>query len=320
MAISLPDGMDVRALGVGDAEALAALLAAKELVDQEGEHYSAEDLAHELADPTLESLGIWSGDQLIGFGAIHTSTTITDVHRMKTEGTIHPDWRGRGIGKALMLWLIARAGELHAAKHPGAPAEIVNTTIGTNLGVGRLLRKLGFQETRYHFDMERGLDVDVPEALLEVGLEMVPYDESLDEALRETHNLASADIWGATSKDADAWKSDVTGLGAFRGGSSYLVLDGQTVASYVLGYEWDADTAATGIRELYIGQLGTRQTHRGRGLARAALSKVLTAAATDGYQRARLGVDGDGTTGALQLYEGLGFMVRSKWITYGIRL
>jgi hypothetical protein len=34
--------------------------------------------------------------------------------------------------------------------------------------------------------------------------------------------------------------------------------------AYVLGYEWEADTAVTGIKELYIGYLGTRRSHRGR--------------------------------------------------------
>ena len=86
----------------------------------------------------------------------------------------------------------------------------------------------------------------------------------------------------------------------------------------MLGYEWEADTAVTGITELYIGYLGTRRSHRGRGLARAALAKVLTEAAHSGYQRAGLGVDADNR--ALGLYESLGFSVHSKWVTYRLPL
>ena len=87
------------------------------------------------------------------------------------------------------------------------------------------------------------------------------------------------------------------------------MLDGETIAAYALGYEWEADTAVTGIKELYIGYLGTRQSHRGRGLARAALAKVLTEAADSGYQRAGLGVDADNPTGATRLYERAGMHV-----------
>ena len=90
---------------------------------------------------------------------------------------------------------------------------------------------------------------------------------------------------------------------------------------YVLGYEWEADTKVTGIKEeLYVGYLGTRRSHRGRGLARVALAKVLTEAAQAGYQRAGLGVDADNPTGALGLYESLGFSVHSKWVTYRLPL
>jgi len=86
--------------------------------------------------------------------------------------------------------------------------------------------------------------------------------------------------------------------------------------AYALGYEWVADTEVTGVREVYVGQVGTRREYRGRGLARAALAKVLTEGARTGYQRASLGVDADNPTGALGLYESLGFSVHSKWITF----
>jgi ribosomal protein S18 acetylase RimI-like enzyme len=152
------------------------------------------------------------------------------------------------------------------------------------------------------------------------GTRLVPFDLSMDEALRLTHNEVFLDHWGSTPKDEESWKTWFTGARAFRAGSSYLVLDGETIAAYVLGYEWEADTAATGVRELYIGQVGTRRSHRGRGLARAGLAKVLTEATSAGYQRASLGVDADNPTGALGLYESLGFVVNKKWVTYRLPL
>lgn len=106
------------------------------------------------------------------------------------------------------------------------------------------------------------------------------------------------------------------GSRSFRGGQSYVVLDGETVAAYVNCFEWEADTEATGIRELYIGQVGTRRAYRGRGLARATLAKVLAEAAQAGYERASLGVDADNPTGALGLYENLGFTTHQKFVSY----
>ena len=146
------------------------------------------------------------------------------------------------------------------------------------------------------------------------------FDPSIDEALRLTHNEVFRDHWGSTPRDAESWKVWFTGSRAFRAASSYVVLDGETIAAYVLGYEWEADTEATGVRELYIGQVGTRRAYRGRGLARATLAKLLAKAAQAGYQRAALGVDADNPTGALGLYEGLGFVSHQKFISYQLAI
>jgi mycothiol synthase len=97
---------------------------------------------------------------------------------------------------------------------------------------------------------------------------------------------------------------------------SFLVLDGDQIVAYSLGYEYDADTEAIGIRDVWIGQLGTRRTHRGRGLGRLVLTRAMTEAAGTGFQRASLGVDAENPTGALGLYESLGFTIKSKSITY----
>jgi ribosomal protein S18 acetylase RimI-like enzyme len=128
------------------------------------------------------------------------------------------------------------------------------------------------------------------------------------------------DHWGSTPKDAETWKVWFTGSRAFRGDICRLVVDGDKIVAYALGYEYVADTEATGIREVYIGQVGTLRSHRGRGLARLALAELLTESQRTGYQRASLGVDADNPTGALGLYERLGFTQVSKTISYRLPL
>ena len=322
--VNWPEGVEARPIYTGDADAWAELLAAKEKIDQEGENYSPQDLIDQLNGPhldgALDTIGLWAEGRMVAYGKVHAAASVIDVDRVRTEGTVHPEWRRRGLGTALMPWLIQRAAVVYADMHPDAPGEVDNSAISTNIGADRLLQKFGFKECRYFFDMKRSLDQAVPEPPLADGLRLVPFDMSMDETLRVAHNEVFLDHWGSTPKDEKSWNTWVTGARAFRGGSSYLVLDGETIAAYVLGYEWEADTEATGLKELYIGYLGTRRSYRGRGLARVALAKVLTEAAQAGYQRAGLGVDADNPTGALRLYEGLGFLVHSKWVTYRLPL
>jgi len=319
-----PAGVEARPIDKGDAGAWAELLAAKEKVDQEGENYDADDLIEELSDPKLDAekdtIGLWADGAMVGYAAVRWRANVIDVDRVGTEGTVHPEWRGRGLGAALLPWIIRRAGEVHAERHPEVDGEINTGAISTNVGAHDLLTSHGFEECRYFFHMQRTFDAPVPEVTVPEGLKVVAYDPSYDQRLMDAHNEAFMDHWGSTPKDEETWKVWFTGSRAFRGDVCRLVVDGDKIVAYALGYEYVADTEATGIREVYIGQVGTLRSHRGRGLARLALAELLTESQRTGYKRASLGVDADNPTGALGLYERLGFTQVSKTISYRLPL
>jgi ribosomal protein S18 acetylase RimI-like enzyme len=202
-------------------------------------------------------------------------------------------------------------------RHPEAPGEIDTYAISTNSSALKLFAAGGLEACRYFFHMERDLGAEpVPASAVPDGLRLVEFDPTYDEALRLTHNEAFLDHWGSTPKDPESWKTWFTGSRGFRAAQSYLVLDGERIAAYVLGYEYVADTAATGTRELYVGHVGTRRDYRGRGAARAALARVMTVAKDAGFQRVSLGVDADNPTGALGLYEKLGFQTKHQQIRH----
>ena len=70
----------------------------------------------------------------------------------------------------------------------------------------------------------------------------------------------------------------------------------------------------------YIGSVGTRRPWRKRGLASALMSETIAAAAADGKTVTSLGVDADNPTGALGVYERLGFAVRQRWVVHRLIL
>ena len=126
---------------------------------------------------------------------------------------------------------------------------------------------------------------------------------------RLAHTEAFADHWGSTPTDPERWKHWYTGAQSFRPAVSLLLLDGGEVAAYLLSYFWAADAEATGVREAWVGQLGTRPAWRRRGLASLLLATALHGFRDAGYQQAGLDVDSANSTGALGLYERLGFTV-----------
>jgi mycothiol synthase len=66
----------------------------------------------------------------------------------------------------------------------------------------------------------------------------------------------------------------------------------------------------------HIGQVGTRRPWRRRGLAGALVADTMAAAAVAGKTTATLGVDADSPTGAVGVYERVGFSVRSRFVSY----
>jgi ribosomal protein S18 acetylase RimI-like enzyme len=77
-----------------------------------------------------------------------------------------------------------------------------------------------------------------------------------------------------------------------------------------------ANNQRLGVREGWVGDLGTRRGYRKRGLARALLSASMQAFKAAGMDTAKLGVDSQNPNGALQLYESVGFQKVETWFSY----
>lgn len=316
------EGIEARPIAKGDAAAWADLLAAAEKVDDTGEHYDADDLDEELDDPKLnaptDTFALWSGERMAGYAVVRSNPSSVDVERVWAEGTVHPDLRRRGLGARLLDWTGTRGQALHDERRPDLPGELHISVADGNDGQRTMIESAGFEPVRYFFEMKLELD-GRPDAgdVVPESLRLLPFDRAYDEATRVAHNEAFRDHWGTSPRDEEMWRTWFTGARAFRAQYSRLLLDGDgEVAAYVLGYEFAADTEATGVRELYIGQVGTRRPYRGRGAANALLASTLAAAAAGGFGTASLGVDAANPTGALSLYERLGFTVTRRRTSY----
>lgn len=315
-----------RAITPADTATWCELLAAAEAVDATGEHYDEDDLREELADPDLDAprdtvAAFDENGRMVAYALIRGSTAVRGVHRLQVDGCVHPDHRRTGLGRAVLERAAQRATELHRQRHPGLAGELLAYAHDRNAGAAALMAAAGLAPVRYWFDMHRDLAEPPPPAPLPDGLRLVglghALDEATDEALRLARNDAFADHWGSVDRDRTSWAQWFTGSRAFRADASFAARDGRgEVAAFLLSYEYEAHTAASGVREIWIGQLGTRGPHRGRGVASALITTALRAHAGAGYQRAALTVDTANPSGALGLYERWGFVVQERWTTH----
>ncbi len=231
-------------------------------------------------------------------------------------GSILPPFRRRGLGTA--LWRLTRdrlAAELAADPRPG-PRELRTYALDIEAGALALFRAQGYQPVRFGFEMRRFVTGVLPEHQLPAGLEMRPVAPDQHRAIFDADNEAFEDHWGNRPP------TDGDFVVRFEGPNADTSLwcvawDGDQVAGVVMNTIFHEENAKLGIRRGWLDHVSVRRPWRGRGVARALCATALRVLREHGMDEAWLGVDGGNPTGALRLYEGLGFTVARRWQAYG---
>ncbi|MFC9354673.1 GNAT family N-acetyltransferase [Arthrobacter sp. NPDC057013] len=232
---------------------------------------------------------------------------------------VDPQWQRRGVGSALLSWLEARtrqrfaedSGRDSGRESQDRAASVPRLRIFIEQKQQHqcaLLEASGYEVVRYYNEMHRPLSAPLPEAPLGHGLELLPMEPKLSEAVRLAHNQVFADHWGSEPRDEEAWGFVVNDPLA-RPDLSAVVLASST--GEVVGYQLashDPDTAVTrGFTEGYTDLLGVRREFRGRGIAQALLADAMRRFAAAGMDKASLDVDSENPTGAMALYRKMGY-------------
>jgi mycothiol synthase len=289
------------------------MLAAVEAADQVGEHFGEADLVAILSGPNMDlargSIAVYDGDAMVADALLESAASADPVHQMRMYADVHPRYRGLGIGSALLAWAEQAALPLHDERFGGRPLALNPGCLATNSAALDLLSANGYRPVRWFNHMVCSLARDLAEAPVPPGVQVVAFTSDRLADARLIRNEAFRDHWGSTQQSMQAWEHRVREP-SFRPRYSFLAYADGEPLSLVLGREYDAHTQATGQRELYVATVATRRVGRGRGIASALIARALTAAKADGFGSASLDVDADSMTGALGVYQRLGFAVQ----------
>ncbi|TNM68889.1 GNAT family N-acetyltransferase [Streptomyces sp. NP160] len=334
-------GVTWRPLREDDLPRWHALVQAVEAADRPAERYTEEDLRDELLagswkDPAHRSLAAEDdGGRLLAFGLVDVRPGDVSTVRASLWGGVHPEHRGRGLGRQLLAWQCAVGRQLIAAAPGSAPGELVLHSDAELADRTALARAAGFEVRRYHLVMRRRLTGDgappLPEVELPEGLRLVPWSPELDEQVRLAHNEAFADHRGSEPRTSEDWNRWVSGHRDARTDWSFVALVDRPeaaggagggggepeVAGYTVAFAFEQDWV-DGVKEGWTGLLGTRRAHRRRGVGAALLAASLRAFAEAGMDAAGLDVDRENPSGALGLYERLGYAPHHVEVVWGV--
>lgn len=282
--------MNVRPPTPGDAQAVAALLAAYDESQGAPPDTSADDLLAEWAELDL-ARDAWLFEldgRLAGYGCVSGAAP----ERLSTDGYVHPDLRGRGVGSRVLELAEARARELGALR-------LRNATLHADAAGRALFEARGYGYVRSFLRMAVELDGEPPAPEAPAGLQLRGFAPDDAKGVHEAIQEAFADHWGNVPEDFDAWRE--RRLAAADTSLWHVVEDGDEVAAAALcdlrfGAGW-------------VGALGTRAAWRGRGLGTSLLLAAFREFHRRGERRVALGVDSENPTGAVRLYERVGMQV-----------
>jgi mycothiol synthase len=298
--------------GEADVEKMIALLQAESDADGDGLTVSEEDLRFEWVDDEPgwdRNLQVWeAGDRFVAtYGAWHE--TADELNRAYGEVHSHPDWREPVFMDEVVQASVQALGELIER-----PVEFRIGGTGSQDWKHGGLERAGFAVDRYYFRMSARVDRNLPEPVIPEGFVIRPLsgESEIDEWV-ETFNAAYTDHHDPPTTTIEEKRRRLTEAG-YLPDADLVVVDGD--GRFVGIGRNSVEKLADGGEKPWVNSIALRSDARGRGLGRALLLASMTALRDAGYQQVHLSVDSDNQSGALQLYESVGFRVDSRMIVY----
>ncbi len=319
-APSLP-GLTFRGfVGESDYPKMLAVIEASKHADNVERTDSLEDVQRNYShltncDPYTDMLFAEMNGEVIGYNRVWWEKQNDKTLLYNMVGFLHPNFRRRGIGTFMLQRAETRLRQIAATHAPGEKF-CQAWANGSEQGLQALLESQGFQPARYFIEMIRDINEPLPEAPMPAGLEVRPVTEAHYRPIFEAANEAFRDHWGHIERNFEEefphWLEDPD----FNPALWKVAWDGDQIAGMVQNFINAAENAEYHRQRGYTEGISVRRPWRKLGLARALLVQSIAMFREMGMEETALGVDAENLSGALKLYQGVGYKETHRNMSY----
>ena len=265
--------------------------------------------------PLEDAFIAWVDGEALGWVSLQPRRESKGDMILRHYVALKDEWRGQGIRALLLEKIEARAAE-RVKRIP--PAQVTWLEASMNQSQSRaiaLLEEKGYQPTRYFFFMTRSLEEPIEDHPLPADFHQRAVTEDDLRPIWDAHQQAFSEHWGhsvTTEEHFQMFLEDpLTDPSLWQ-----IAWHGDEVAGMVLNFLDADENEAMGRQRGYTENIAVAKPFRQRGLAKALITKSMRMFIEMGMTEAALSVDTENPSGALNLYQGLGYSTDRKSVVY----
>ena len=315
------DGLTFRSFaGNSDYQAMLSIINEASRVDKDDRATTLKDIEYDYAhlthsDPKTDMIFAEINGNTVAYSRVQWWQEKDPNDRIYSLFVnILPDWRNQDIEGAMIKWCEARLNVI-SQSHPNDSKRFFQTySSAEKPDFNNILDSQGYTANRFFIEMSRSLE-NIPEGELPEGIDGRPVMEEDTHKIWEASNEAFRDHWGFVEPEEKDYVS-YKGSKYFQPELWQVAWDGDEVVSSVMNYiEHDYNKTYQRKRG-WTENISTHREWRRRGIARALIIRSMHMHKAKGMTEVALGVDTKNPSGALKLYQSLGYKKDKTNITY----
>jgi len=281
-----------------------------------------EDLRRSFETPTnmdpFEDMIVAEVDgELIGYSELTWRQRLKNARVYLHYAHLAPEWRGKGIREAMLHYCEKRLVEM-TTRHPANQTKYFEIYANSqDNDWKRILESEGYKPNWYVLELVRPDLDNIPDIPLPPGIEVRPvvpdhYHKVWDaavEALKDENSFLEE------RNDEKAYQRQLA-ASTFSPQLWQIAWDGDEVVGGVHNYIDEEENKAYSRKWGHTEKIFVRRPWRNRGIAKALIARSLKVVRDMGMEAATLDVDSDNPSGALKLYESLGYRLEGEFTFY----